>query len=172
MGRDKGDHAPHHVQMLRHQGERRLQAVADVAGMVDDLGKIEQQTQLADRFAHALPMRWQHRRCAGSRPFLIRGGRIRRRRLLVSFHAQDSPFPAVRGHPGPSPLLPETSPVSFSGHRRPPEAALEARDLCGLRSCQGREHAEHARRGIRTRKGAAARAEPRDTCPRYPGPPE
>ena len=74
MGGHEGDHAPHHVQMFRHQGERRLQAVADVPGMVDDLGKIEQQTQTAVRFAHALPVRRRHGRSTRNSPFPV-GGR-------------------------------------------------------------------------------------------------
>ena len=114
MGRHKGDHAPHHVQVLRHQRERRLQAVADIAGMVDDLGKVEQQPQLADRFTYALPMRRQHRRCGGSRPFLIRGGSIRRWRLLMSFHAQGSPFRLPADIPARLQLL-EIGHLSFPG---------------------------------------------------------
>ena len=138
MGRHEGDHAPHHVQVLRHQRERRLQAVADVAGMVDDLGKVEQQPQLADRFTYALPMRRQHRRCGGSRPFLIRGGRIRRWRLLVSFHAQGSPFRLPADIPARLQLL-EIGHLSFPGIRhRKRHANQDTQGACT--PCHGRGH--------------------------------
>ena len=138
MGRHKGDHAPHHVQVLRHQRERRLQAVADVAGMVDDLGKVEQQPQLADRFTYALPMRRQHRRCGGNRPFLIRGGRIRRWRLLVSFHAQDSPFRLPADIPARLQLL-EIGHLSFPGIRhRKRHTKQDTQGACA--PCHGRGH--------------------------------
>ena len=79
----------------------------------------------------------------GSRPFLIRGGRIRRWRLLVSFHAQGSPFRLPADIPARLQLL-EIGHLSFPGIRHRKRHAKQDTQR-GLRSMSWkRTHRSHA----------------------------